>query len=138
MRAATGADAEILADWLAAFHEEATADNPRGDPHAAARRGIENRRLFVWDDHGPVAVAGHTRRTAHVISIAPVYTPPDKRNLGYATALVAALSRALLNAGHRTCCLFADLGNPTSNRVYRRVGFHRVADFAEIRFTPPS
>jgi predicted GNAT family acetyltransferase len=136
MRPASAEHVEILASWLAAFHDESCPDNPRGDPRAAAQRGIENKRLVLWDDNEPVAMVGSTRRTRYAISVAPVYTPPQRRNRGYATALVAAFCRSLLDDGHRTCCLFADLGNPISNRVYRRVGFHKVCDFAEITFAP--
>jgi predicted GNAT family acetyltransferase len=63
-----------------------------------------------------------------------VYTPPGRRGRGYATALVAALSAELLAAGRRFCFLYTDLANPTSNRIYQRIGYERVCDSAEIRF----
>jgi predicted GNAT family acetyltransferase len=63
-----------------------------------------------------------------------VYTPPEHRRRGYATALVAELSRFLLERGHRACFLYTDLANPTSNAIHERIGYQRIADAAEIRF----
>ena len=134
MRAATPNDVPTLVPWLRTFHDEANPDNPIEDPWRVARRGIDNGRLFVWDAPGPVSMAGISRRTGANISIAPVYTPTEYRNRGYGTALVAALSQRLLDAGHTTCCLFADLANPVSNHIYQKIGFRKVCDFAEITF----
>ena len=36
-------------------------------------------------------------------------------------------------AGHR-CILHTDLGNPTSNSVYRRIGYRCVAEGLRYRF----
>ena len=66
--------------------------------------------------------------------VAPVYTPPDERGHGYATALVADLSRELLARGRRWCFLYADLANPSANRIYRAIGYRPVADALQLRF----
>jgi predicted GNAT family acetyltransferase len=63
-----------------------------------------------------------------------VYTPPDLRRRGYATAAVSALTRRLLDSGRRYCCLYTDLANPTSNSVYRRIGYRPVCDIDEYSF----
>jgi predicted GNAT family acetyltransferase len=47
---------------------------------------------------------------------------------------VATLSQRLLEAGYDFCTLFTDLANPTSNHIYRAIGYRRVCDFAEITF----
>ncbi len=39
-----------------------------------------------------------------------------------------------LREGRRFCCLHADLANPTSNTIYRKIGFVPVADFQEYTF----
>jgi predicted GNAT family acetyltransferase len=64
-----------------------------------------------------------------------VYTPPELRGRGYASALTAALTGTLLDGGRRCCFLFTDLANPTSNRLYERIGYERVADVDEYTFT---
>jgi hypothetical protein len=56
-----------------------------------------------------------------VIRLAGVYTPPEKRKHGYASACVHALSKQLIDAGYR-CILYTDLANSTSNSIYRRIG----------------
>jgi predicted GNAT family acetyltransferase len=65
-----------------------------------------------------------------------VYTPPQLRGRGYATSLVAELSRALLDAGRRFCFLYTDLANPTSNAIYERIGYVKVAEAAMVAFGP--
>jgi predicted GNAT family acetyltransferase len=67
----------------------------------------------------------------------PVYTPPALRGRGYASALVAAVSQAQLDAGRRFCFLFTDLANPTSNRIYQDIGYEAVCDVDEYRFEAP-
>ena len=57
---------------------------------------------------------------------AQVYTPPEARGRGFATALVAAVSRGLLAEGRPGCTLFTNLANPTSNAIYERIGYRRV------------
>ncbi|NJR12386.1 GNAT family N-acetyltransferase [bacterium] len=60
--------------------------------------------------------------------IGGVYTPPEQRGHGYASALTAALSQALLDDGLRFCTLNTDLKNPTSNKIYPAIGYYLVAD----------
>ena len=57
-----------------------------------------------------------------------MYTPPELRGRGYATALTAELSQRLLDGrlfegGRRFCFLYTDLANPTSNAIYERIGY---------------
>jgi len=66
--------------------------------------------------------------------VGPVYTPPEHRRRGYATSLVAGLSRSLIERGFRACFLYTDLANPTSNRIYGEIGYERVCDSVEYRF----
>jgi predicted GNAT family acetyltransferase len=56
------------------------------------------------------------------------------RGRGYASALVASLTERLLAGGRRFCFLFTDLSNPTSNKIYQRIGYEPVADVDEYRF----
>lgn len=86
----------------------------------------------IWDDDGPVAYAGFNDAAPDFARIAPVYTLPDRRGRGYATALVAALSRELLARGKRRLFLTTDVANPTSNAIYARIGF--VAETDEFHF----
>jgi hypothetical protein len=68
-----------------------------------------------------------------VVRLSGVYTPDEKQRHGYATACVHALSKKLRDAGHR-CILYTDLGNPTSNSIYRRIGYRALAEALRYRF----
>lgn len=66
-----------------------------------------------------------------VSRVGPVYTPPEHRGRGYAGAAVAEVSRRVLEAGLRVC-LFTDQANPTSNRIYQRLGYRPVAHMVSL------
>ena len=123
-RAATKDDLTLLAQWTLAFHHEAVPNDPLSDVQGATRRRIAHKEIFVWEEAGPVSV----------VSVNLAYTPPEYRGRGYATACVASLSRHLLNSGFSFCTLFANLANPISNYVYKKIGYRPVCDFAEWRF----
>jgi predicted GNAT family acetyltransferase len=50
------------------------------------------------------------------------------RGHGYASALVAALSQAILDSGLQFCTLNTDIANPTSNKIYQAIGYVPVCD----------
>ena len=52
------------------------------------------------------------------------------RGRGYASNLVAEVSQAALDGGRRFCFLFTDAANPTSNHVYREIGYEPSATCA--------
>jgi predicted GNAT family acetyltransferase len=135
-RWAVPADAELLSLWARAFADEAVPGDPKGDTRALVDRAIQGKRLLIWDDGGVVSMAAASRPTPNGCSISLVYTPPERRRLGYASGCVAELSQRLLDSGKSFCTLFADLDNPTSNAIYQRMGFQPLADFREIRFAP--
>jgi predicted GNAT family acetyltransferase len=70
---------------------------------------------------------------AGVVRVSGVYTPPEQRKRGYAAACVNALSNYFRGAGYR-CILYTDLGNPTSNSIYQRIGYRAVAEALRYRF----
>jgi predicted GNAT family acetyltransferase len=134
---ATAADRALLVEWMRAFIVEAFAAPPprpaeetvddllgRGGSYGA----------FLWDDGAAVSFAGCGNPTPNGARVGPVYTPPELRGRGYASALVASLTERLLAGGRRFCFLFTDLSNPTSNKIYQRIGYEPVADVDEYRF----
>ncbi len=94
---------------------------------------------MLWEDDGrPVSLAGYGSPTPHSMRIGPVYTPAAFRGRGYASAATAAVSQHLLDGGRRFCTLFTDLANPTSNKIYRQIGFEPVCDVDQYRFEAPA
>ena len=72
-------------------------------------------------------MAGLTPPMEGVVRVQLVYTPPEHRGKGYASACVASLSKRIRGEGYR-CILYTDLGNPISNAIYRRIGYRAIAE----------
>jgi len=134
VRLADPDDRDLLVSWVRAFADEAVGGVLRQDPVGLVERLTEASTLAVWDDNGAASMAAVSRATSNGISVSLVYTPPEKRGHGYASACVAGLSQRQLDAGRRFCTLFADLANRTSNALYQRIGYRPLADFVEIHF----
>jgi predicted GNAT family acetyltransferase len=137
-RPAEPRDRELVAEWVTAFSIEVD-QLPPSEPLATADRWIagEHRRLYLWEDDGAVvSIAGAGGATPNGIRIGPVYTPPDLRGRGYASAVTAAATQDQLDRGRRFVFLFTDLANPTSNKIYRAIGYEPVCDVDEYRFEP--
>jgi GNAT superfamily N-acetyltransferase len=134
LRKATEADLPLAREWVDAFVRDV------GLPVAVpdmAQRMIGRERLFFWvDAEHECAMVASSRETRSGCAINMVYTPPQFRRSGYATAAVAALSDALLKGGRRFCCLYTDLANPTSNSIYAKIGYRPIRDDLEIDFSP--
>ena len=101
-----------------------------------------DKRFTFWEtpDGAPVSMAGVTSMIAGQIRVDPVYTPAHLRGHGYAGAVTVEVSRAALAAGAREVVLFADPANPTSNALYRRIGYLPVTDIAvyDFSYTAPA
>ena len=137
MRRATAGDRELVAAWIAAFSVEAQTESI--EPFEWADRVIAAdptmRGMYLWEDGGAVvSFVGYNGLTAHGIRIGPVYTPPELRGHGYASACTAALSQTLLDGGRQFCFLFTNLANPTSNKIYQAIGYRPVVDVDVYRF----
>jgi predicted GNAT family acetyltransferase len=120
----------LAAWWYAASIEMGMQADPEETGKTAAAR-IGDGDVFVWEDGEPVSMACKTRPTRSGISVGMVFTPPERRRSGYATACVGELSRMLLREGSDYCALFADLDNPISNSIYRKIGYRPVVDCQE-------
>jgi uncharacterized protein len=125
--------------WFVAFESEALphheVDLSREERTLDTRFTSGSSGLWLWEDGGvPVALAGYSGPTPTGIRVGPVYTPPEHRRHGYATTLVADLSQWLLGQGYRSCFLYTDLSNPTSNGIYAAIGYRKVGVAIEMRF----
>jgi len=129
-RLAQEADVDLVADWLLRFVRELDEPGDAESTRKTAVQGIADRHMLLWEDGGqPVSQALVARPTRRGTCIAVVYTPPDRRGHGYASACVAALSQRLLDEGREFVCLYTDRGSPVPNRIYPRVGYAPVMDW---------
>jgi predicted GNAT family acetyltransferase len=113
---------------------EALDEDDRPGAEKAADRWIagRGRSLYAWDVDGElVSLAGVTGPTPNGIRVGPVYTPPEHRGRGYASALVAQVSQAQLDNGRRFVFLFTDAANATANRIYQAIGYELAGDIDE-------
>jgi GNAT superfamily N-acetyltransferase len=135
-RLAGDADAALTAGWFAAFADEVDDMGKGEDQSAAARDRISHGGVTVWEADGrPVCIACNTLTVAGQVRIGPVYTPPEQRGHGYASAATAAASQRLLDAGAQEVLLYTDLANPVSNSIYQRIGYRPVEDRVVLAFS---
>ncbi len=133
MRAYTGADRMLALQWTKLFIAESKLPKRASDAEIQGeidrKLGAADGGFYFWDVDGEtVSMAAAGGRTPNGIRIGPVYTPPNFRGAGYATALVADLTSLKLSSGLGFCFLFTDRANPTSNSIYTQIGYVPVID----------
>jgi uncharacterized protein len=138
VRVATEADRDVLVSWVDAFLEEALERRSVEEAALLVDRSFRtgSRTWYLWEDGEPVSVAAAGGPTPNGIRIGPVYTPPERRRHGYASAVTAAASQAELDKGRQFIFLFTDLSNPTSNKIYQEIGYEAVIDVDQLSFVP--
>jgi predicted GNAT family acetyltransferase len=131
IRRAESRDVSLLRTWHAGFF--ADTGHPAETDDIAER--VAEGRLCVWEvGDQVVSMAGITGPVAGVARVVLVYTPREHRGHGYASACVAALTAQQLAEPGRTCMLYTDLANPTSNGIYQAIGYRRIGDAVNIEF----
>ena len=138
-RLAEKRESEIVAKWLFDFSAESLPPPEQrtlADRKTQAEKAIEKELAYLWLVAGePVAMTHIGRPTKNGISVSAVYTPPNFRKNGYASALVAAVSQQMLDSGKRFCVLYTDTANPTSNKIYQNIGYLEVSDSKHCLFS---
>lgn len=122
-RLARADEVDLVYDWFCAFAREAL---PHEQPQTATEviQRIEKGRVYIWCvDNQPVSIGCVGRVLDRGVAIAPVYTPPEHRCLGYARAVTAAIVNEVFERGFSFAYLFTDDANLASNRCYAKVGF---------------
>jgi uncharacterized protein len=132
LRLALPEEVDALTPWAEGFCSELGMDASNARENVLTR--IERKRLYVWCDPKPVSMAATAGPTPNGTRINFVYTPTEFRRRGYARACVAALSQLTIDAGKQFVFLYVDLGNPTTNRLYREIGYEPVCEWADYRF----
>ncbi len=128
-------DVELVASWLAVFHDEAQTHAPVLNWDAIAERRVASGLVHLWRaEDTVVSLAAVSAPAAGVARVGPVYTPPAYRRRGYGAAVTAKATAAALSAGAEHVVLYTDLANPTSNSIYQRIGYMPDHDAEERAF----
>jgi RimJ/RimL family protein N-acetyltransferase len=127
LRLATPDDMTVVWQW-------GTRDSemPFADPLFAAAL-LRAQGLYVWDDGALRCIAAVMRQTRRSAALGVIYTPPDWRNQGYATATVAAWSRQVLERGQR-CFFYTNAAFPATTAICRNLGHELVHESVDIEF----
>ena len=130
-------DADLIATWSMTFEEEKNPAVRKNNEQLLkiTQDKIAAGDVFKWTDQGNmVSVAAINRRTKNAGIVGLVYTPNEHRGKGYATSHVQTLSEYLLQKGVKYCGLFTDKANPTSNHIYKKIGYEPVAECMDIGY----
>jgi len=127
-------DVELVSGWVASFHDEARPNAPH-DPWVMFERRIAAGQVHLWRDRGTaVSMAAVSTASAGVARVGPVYTPASARRSGYGAAVTAEATAAAIAAGAHHVVLYTDRANPTSNSIYRAIGYRPHHDAEERSF----
>ncbi|MCM3711296.1 GNAT family N-acetyltransferase [Sporosarcina luteola] len=134
-RFASGEDAPLIENWFALFEEDANLD--RTLPALIQERVaafLDAREVFLWEDEGKVvSMMKKSRPTKNSVTVSLVFTPKEERKKGYARTMVAQGSKELLK-DYEFCVLYTDMMNPTSNKIYKEIGYKHIVDSLHIGF----
>jgi len=138
LRRATPTDLEELVVAAANMHREEMGVDPLAIDAGGWRRRmahlIDRGWSWVWRDRGRILFKAELSAwTPEAVQIQGVYTDPDVRGRGIATAALASMCRALL-ADTALCTLYVNHYNAIALSLYRRVGFSSVSTFATVMY----
>ena len=136
LRFARPDDHSLITRWIVGLSEAVGEPVSHESAESRAEKLTNDQQLYVWDNEGPVSIAGVSRPMRNGTTIGLVYTPPEHRGKGYATSCVLLLTKKLLSDGYSFCSLYTDLSNPTSNSIYTKIGYVPIGDALELDFSP--
>ncbi|WP_405161146.1 GNAT family N-acetyltransferase [Nocardia sp. NBC_01499] len=130
-RQATESDLALCVEFAEAMRGEAGIAQS-GLP--AIRNRVAAGHMWFWERDGrPTSFAAHQIPVHGWSRIGLVYTPPQVRGHGYASAITAHLAQ-VLRADGLDVCLFADNANRTTGKIYQAIGFHPTHEFVHHAF----
>ena len=143
-RVATMDDFTLIRDWMIEFSKE-TGMMQTLNMDNYTKSMIENGRLklliLTQQDNKVVSFAncqglvGDAECGGVYGRVGPVYTPPEYRGRGYASAVTHSLSQDIIDDG-ATPVLLTDAHNSTSNALYQRLGYQVVCEDLRWTFDP--
>ena len=136
--AATSEHAALATRWSIDFGADIGHPRP-DDPTPQVLVAIDQGRIWMWSlDGQPVTQLWTTFERAGAVRIGGVYTPPELRGNGYASALTAAVSADQCSRSSvDVIMLNTQAANAMTNRLYRRLGFQSAFDTMTVWLRPP-
>ncbi|ANU15553.1 GNAT family N-acetyltransferase [Planococcus halocryophilus] len=135
-RVASNKDAKLLIEWYKLFEDETGIDRHSTQEQATQRIEdfLERKEVYVWEVEGSiVSCMKKGRPSKNGITVSFVFTPKPYRTKGYARTLVAEVTDELL-LEYDFVMLYTDLANPTSNKIYREIGYEQIANPVHLIF----
>ena len=131
---AESAQQELVAGWLKQFSIE-TNTPIHEDSRQQAKDMIDAQRVYLWKKGEEfVSMVCRARTTPHGATVNGVFTPDHFKKQGYASQAVWQLSNQLLREGFSFCALYTDLANPTSNSIYKKIGYQWIGSSKVYHF----
>ena len=130
----TEKDISAIAELLRNFSLECygkASDNAEEYINGAKKAVNDPYCRVIKEDGKAVAMARSSRENEEFVAINGVYTAPEHRKKGYASAIVAHISNLILQNG-KTPALYTDLSNPSSNTAYKNIGFTEQAPIDQV------
>ncbi|MCL2479810.1 MAG: GNAT family N-acetyltransferase, partial [Treponema sp.] len=136
MRLLDEKDLSFFPYWIDGFNHDCFGDAPVPKPDLQIYQyHVNKKKIYILENEGTaVSMAQKNREMQSVCGVSMVYTPPYFRGKGYASSLVAGLSRLILDQGFTKCVLYTDLSNPISNSIYQKIGYRPICDSLVISF----
>ncbi len=136
LRAATVDDLPLLVPACAAAHEvELGVDPLRRDADGfrwRTRSQVEEGRSWLWEEDGMILFKAEASAwTPSAIQLQQVWTDPDARGRGHASAGLRDLLRLLLERAPRVC-LFVRSDNDAAIGLYEKVGMTYALDYRSV------
>lgn len=135
LRRASWMDFLLLLNWAEAFIRDCGIHEPF-DLWDQCATEIAQETAYFWclDDNTPVAMIWKRRALRHGISLAYVYTSPSCRGKGYAAAMVAQFTEALLLDGYSYVTLLMDGNRDPLKNMYASVGYQIVGSICRFAY----
>lgn len=132
-RYAEESDSTLIEKWFNLFESDTGLPiSPIEHVKKRVALFLKEREVFLWEDKGKiVSMMKKSRPTKNGVTVTLVFTPKEERKKGYARTLVTAVSRELLK-DFDFCVLYTDMMNLTSNKIYREIGYERIADSVHL------
>ncbi len=119
----------LAKQWFRQYATELDEPMMKEQAEKTAESMIRNQKMHLWVVDGvPVSMVNQARVTPNGVTVNGVYTPDHFKKKGYATQATYHLTKKLLDSGYTFCSLYTDSDNPTSNSIYKRIGYEWVGN----------